>query len=126
MDQLLPVVGIDRSSVARTLLLRLQLRLEGLQIDLDPLFAGDQLRQVDRETVGIVQQESVACREMRSPPLLRTSAITPSSRLMPVASVRRNELSSSSITFSISVCWASQFGELPAHLSDQPGHQTGR
>ncbi len=53
-QQLLPVVDILRSGVARTLLLALQLLLESLDIHIDALLAGDKLRQVDRESERIV------------------------------------------------------------------------
>ncbi len=49
--------------------------------------------------------------------------MTPSSRLIPVAKVRRNEASSSSMTFSDERLLGLELGELAAHLSHQPGHQ---
>ena len=59
-----PVVGSHSRSVTRTLLLRLQLLLERGQIDLDTLLASDQLGQVDRETVGIIEQECIATTDL--------------------------------------------------------------
>ena len=62
-EQLHPVVGIDGRGVARTLLLCLQLGFKGCEVNADALFAGDELRQVDREPERIVKLEGVLARD---------------------------------------------------------------
>ena len=55
-----PVVGLYGRGVARAVFLRFQFFFETGDIDFHALFRSDQLRQVDRETEGVVQGEGVA------------------------------------------------------------------
>ena len=59
-----PVVRSHSRSITRTLLLCLQLLLECGQINLDTLLVSDQVGQVDRETVSIVEQEGIATTDL--------------------------------------------------------------
>ena len=121
-EQLLPVVGSHRGGVARTLLLRLQLRLESTQVDLHVLLAGDQLRQVDRETVGIIEHEGVVPRNLAPALFLDlgdhaveqcdTRGQRPQERTLLLLDHTLDER-----------LLRPQFGELVAHLCHQPRHQ---
>ena len=59
-EQFHPIVGIYGSRIARAFLLFLQLLTESVSVDFHAVLMRNQLDQVDRETVGIVQQERVA------------------------------------------------------------------
>ena len=121
-DQLHPVVGVDGGGVARTLLLGLQLLFEGGKVHADTLFAGNQFREVDRESERVVQLEGVLTGNQLA--ALLPGALDDSVQQVDTRGQRPQErrfllldhlLDQSLLRF--------QFGELSAHLPDQSGDQ---
>ena len=120
--ELHPVVRIAGRGVARALLLRLQLLLEGLQVDADALFAGDQLRQVDRETERVVEFEGILARDERLALAARAldDAVEQVDARGERAQERRLLLLDDLLDERL---LRLQLGELATHLLDQPGHE---
>ena len=121
-EQLHPVVGVDGGSVARTLLLGLQLLFEGGEVHADALFAGDQLREVDRETERIVEFEGVLARNK-----LLAFAFGSGDHAVQQVDARGERAQERGLLlldhFFDQSLLGLQLGELAAHLPDQSGNQ---
>ena len=121
-EQLHPVVGVDGGGVARTLLLGLQLLLEGGEVHADALFAGDQLREVDRETERIVEFEGVLARNK-----LLAFAFGSGDHAVQQVDARGERAQERGLLlldhFFDQSLLGLQLGELAAHLPDQSGNQ---
>ena len=85
-----PVGGFDGGGIAGALLLLFHLGVESGFVHRQTGFEADQLRKVEGETVGVEEGEGFGAVHHGLTALLG-SAITPSSKWMPVARVRRKE-----------------------------------
>ena len=120
--ELYPVVGVDGRGVARTLLLGLQLLLESRQVDTHALFAGDELREVDRESERIVKFEGLLAGDLRASLFLRAldHAVEQVDARGQRAQERRLLLLDNLLDEGL---LRAQLGELSAHLLHEPRNQ---